>query len=200
VTSASGADAELSRGSVLLRPLEAADYPSLRRAELSANVALTWRYGGAHPSPESYAASLWDGVYSHFICFSVERALALGLFTVYDHDPSNRLAAFSAIRFVNDLRSRTEFLVGVYLAMQHAFAVGGVRKLYLETPSYNFENLRSFVTRKIFVVEGKLVDHQFRGGRYWDKYILAATPASLDLLNAVIRSISPQGEPSNVDL
>jgi len=186
VTLSQPTPATLQRGPVLLRPLEPGDYPSLRRVELSGKVVANWRHAGAHPPPESYATSLWDGVYAHFLCFSTERSLGLGLATIYEHDPVNRVAAFAAIRFEDDLRSRTEFLTGTYLAMNYAFQIASVRKLYMETPSYNYEHLRSLVKRGVLLEEGRLSEHKLQDGRYWDQHILAVTPASCEKLGELI--------------
>lgn len=180
------AESLLSDGIVLLRPVEPSDYPSLRRMELSEHAALSWRHNGIHPSPESYADNLWAGVHTHFLAFDTVTTTALGLLTTYDHNAVDRVACFAAFRFTSDLSARTHFLRAFYLAMRYAFEASSIRKLYLETPEYNYANLASLVKRGALTVEGRLIEHKLSRGRYWDQVILAATPTTLERLGDLI--------------
>jgi RimJ/RimL family protein N-acetyltransferase len=180
-------DPLLTAGNVLLRPVEPSDYPALRRVELSEQAVLSWRHSGAHPPPEAYSSALWEGVHSHFLAFDTTRNAALGLLTIYDHHPSDQIACFGAFRFESDLTSRIQFVQATYLAMRYAFEACSIRKLYLETPEYNFANLESLVKRGALIIEGRLAEHKLSRGRYWDQLILTATPQTLVQMETIVK-------------
>ena len=46
------------------------------------------------------------------------------------------------------------------------------RKLYAEVAGFNYAQFASAVPL-IFTEEGRLTDHDFYQGRYWDKHVLA---------------------------
>ena len=155
--------------------------------ELSEHAARSWRHGGTHPSPESYSETLWAGVLTHFLAFDTSTNGALGLLTTYDFHPTDRVACFAAFRFESDLVARTKFLEATYLAMRYAFEACNIRKLYLETPEYNYVNLESLVKRGVLAVEGRLAEHKLSRGRLWDQFILTATPESVKILEDLVR-------------
>jgi hypothetical protein len=160
------------------------DYGWLRQQELVASRDGSWRLGGQHPSPEHYAESLWLGVYCHFLGFQASdpNRECLGLATVYDVDLNSQVGYLAAVRFRHDLQSRADFLRVFAFTARYAFDTASLRKLYLDTPEYNFNALSSFVRRGVMTVEGCLVDRRFAGGRFWDQYILSLSrPQSAEL-------------------
>lgn len=60
----------------------------------------------------------------------------------------------------------------VRLFVDYLFDVWPFRKLYFELPEFNYQQFSS-VAEGPLRVEGRLVDHDYFGGRYWDRLILA---------------------------
>lgn len=175
------------RGSVMLRPIEVADYPVLRRLELSGALGARWRLLD-QPSPEHYASSLWDGVQAQHLAFDAATNQALGLITIYGMDTHNRVCRLAAARFENSLRSRMGFLSAFVLAVELTFTTYDIRKIYMDIPDFNFDPLRSFTTKGIMNVEGTLKEFRYYRGTYWDQHIVSIDSSGLAALIELLPS------------
>lgn len=172
------------RETVGTRAVEASDYPILRRLELSAQLGVRWRVVG-HPSPERYPSTLWDGVQAQHLVFDSIRNEGIGLVTVYDYDAHNRLCKVAAARFANGARVIAQFAIGFEAALQETFDSYDVRKIYLEVPDFNFGELRSLVSRKIFTLESTLKEYRYYANKYWDQHFLSIDRTGLRALTHV---------------
>jgi RimJ/RimL family protein N-acetyltransferase len=101
-----------------------------------------------------------------------KREEAIGLALVYRPNLQDGYAYAAAIRFASKATPLMPF--GLALFMDHVFTFWNFRKLYFETPEYNYAQFASGEGRW-FEIEGRLRAHRFYGGRYWDELILAIT-------------------------
>lgn len=177
-----GSQVDEYRTSLILRPVEAADDPLLRRLELSQELGATWRLID-HPSPEGYAASLWDGVQANYLAMDGRTGGGLGLFSVYGLDTHNRVCRLAAARFDRTARSGLIFLVAFDAVVGATFDTYDIRKIYLDVPAFNFDPIRSMVDRGIFQVEGLLREFRYYRGAHWDQYVLSLSRAGAELLH-----------------
>jgi hypothetical protein len=109
---------------------------------------------------------LWDSVLAQFIATPLDRDAALGLVTLYNARMADGwcyLAALSAPSAIGT----GQIVEGVYLLVEHAFGMWPLRKIYVEAAAYNVAQFESVVGR-YFCEEGRLADHVFYNGRYWD--------------------------------
>lgn len=156
---------------VSLQPVRAQDYEMLRMLELSEDLVPIWRHQGATPSPERWVESLWTGVLAQFIVVDIARKHPLGIVNVYSADFRHGHAYIAASKF--DLQRRsTLFLEGFALFVDYVFAVWNFRKLYMETSERNIGQFASAIG-PILCEEGRLREHLFFDGRYWDVLHLA---------------------------
>lgn len=157
--------------SVALRPLGPGDYEFLRNAEVSEELGPRWRFRGATPSPEMYAQSLWQGVTAQFVIVEAGSPRPIGLVSLYNVEHAQETAYFA----VADLRTgggATRVVQGAVLFLSYVFQVWNLRKVYVETYEYNLRQFASLKDR-LLIEEGRLRDHFFLGGRYWDLVTLA---------------------------
>jgi RimJ/RimL family protein N-acetyltransferase len=156
---------------ISLRPVRPADYDFIRSAELSDELGLRWRHRGATPSPEAFAHTLWAGVLTQYLVVANSDNRVLGLVCAYDADLRAGTCFIGFARF--DRRDRSPGLVeGVLLLTDHLFAHWPFRKLYGECLEFNLPEFGAGLG-PLLVEEGRLREHMFAGGRYWDLCYLA---------------------------
>ncbi len=63
-------------------------------------------------------------------------------------------------------------MFGAALFLEYVFRGWSFRKLYFELPEFNLAQFSRGVNR-LFVEEGRLREHLYYDGRFWDKVILA---------------------------
>lgn len=134
------------------------------------------RFGGATPSPEKVAASLWDSVLAQFVVDGVASRRPLGLVAVTSPNFRDGYAYVSAVA---PLREQGSGLVAeaVLLTFNYAFLTWPFRKIYMEVSETSYAAFRSGLGR-YFVEEGRLREHAFWDGRYADVVILAVYRAT----------------------
>lgn len=161
------------RGSrVALRPIEVADYPALRRAELSDELALRWRHHGRHDPPEAFGASLWLDSLFHFLAYDIRTSDIIGIVSSYSPYWEGGSCYLAAARIGDQSRMGSKMVGAVALAIDYIFNGWPIRKIYFETAEYNFVQFDGAVGR-FLEEEGRLREHVFLNGRYWDQIILA---------------------------
>jgi RimJ/RimL family protein N-acetyltransferase len=156
---------------VYLRPLTAGDYPYLQRVETSTELAFRWRLRGATPSPEQWAQTLWHQVLAQYLVVAELHQKPIGLVTVYRPNFQDGHAYLSAVRFER-ARASPLMILGVSLFVRYVFTSWNFRKLYMELPEFNLSQFESGLGR-YFELEGRLRDHFYFAGRYWDQLTLA---------------------------
>ena len=156
---------------VTLRPVRHADYDAIRLAELSDELGVRWRHRGATPSPEAFAQALWAGVLVQYLVVDNDDHSLVGIVSAYNADLQSGTCHMGFARFDPDDRS-PGLIEGVLLVADHLFTHWTFRKVYGETLEFNLANLGG-VLGPLLVEEGRLRDHAFAGGRYWDLVHLA---------------------------
>jgi RimJ/RimL family protein N-acetyltransferase len=153
-----------------LRPLSAVDYEPLYRMLVTGDNAWRWRFRGATPSPDEFVGLLWANSLVSFVL--VDRAgQAVGFSQVYGHDFRSG-TAYLGLALDAQYRQRPHVLETAIMLLDYTFATWNLRKLYLEVPEWNLEQLAGGIGR-YFVEEGRLREHEYLDGRYWDVVVLA---------------------------
>jgi len=156
---------------VLLRPLRASDYEYVQTAETTGELAARWRFHGATPGPQEWVERTFAGVLAQYLVFTSPSAPPIGIVTAYEAHFEHGHAKLAAARLAEDERSPA-MIVAVSLLIRHVFACWNLRKLYMDVPEYNLAQFESLIGR-YFQEEGRLVDHVYFGGQYWDQVTLA---------------------------
>lgn len=160
----------LGNSRVRLRPVEPSDYPHIYRSELSERLGPIWRHRGGTPSFESFTASLWAGVVAQYLVVRRDDPTPLGIVSLYEPDSTNGHAKLAAARF-SDTIDR-EFVEAVAMFIEHCFSSWPLRKIYLEVPEYNLHQMAGLIG-PLIIEEGRLREHLFKLGRWWDFVTLA---------------------------
>lgn len=157
---------------IALRPVTPDDYQWLYLGEVSGELGSHWRIRGGTPSPEDYVQLVWQGVLAQFLVVRHdEPERPLGLVVAYDAHHSNGYASVAVVRFDRE-PGDLSVLEATILFFDYLFTSFAFRKLYLETPAYRVDQFGSAVG-DLIIEEGRLVDHSFHDGRYWDEHLLA---------------------------
>lgn len=169
---------ELATARVRLRVIEPSDLTALYRAELDGSMIHRWRFGSSTPSPEQYAARLWQGVHSQYLILdstapSSERPI--GMVTSYGFDPVNGFCNVAAMRLHDGVLASALFVEGCALFFDSLFMGAPLRKLYFEAPEYNLPEFQTAIRIELMEEEARLKNHRFFRDRYWDQVILAIT-------------------------
>ena len=156
---------------ITLRPVRHVDYDAIRSAELSDELGVRWRHRGATPSPEAFAQALWAGVLVQYLVIDNDDHRLLGLVSAYNADLQSGTCHLGFARF-DPTDHSPGVIEGVLLVADHLFSHWTFRKLYGETLEFNLANLGG-VLGPLLTEEGRLREHAFAGGRYWDLVHLA---------------------------
>ena len=160
-------------GSLVLRPVEPSDMSGLYRWATDLEDGYRWRFGGSTPSPEQFGQALWTDVLCHYVLVD-EGAAALR------SDPKAYVACYGAnlkngYAYIGVQGPRVDGvslapMVGILQLIEHVFNSWPFRKLYAEVPEFNVESLKSALD--LMRVEGRLTDHVWARGRFWDELIV----------------------------
>jgi RimJ/RimL family protein N-acetyltransferase len=129
------------------------------------------RFGGATPSPEKVASTLWESVLAQFVIEGKGSEDPLGLLTITSPNFREGFAYISALGSA-DAQGTGLIAEGVLLGFHYAFSTWPFRKIYMETGEDSYESFRSGLGR-FFVEEGRLRQHMYWNRRWRDVFILA---------------------------
>jgi RimJ/RimL family protein N-acetyltransferase len=129
------------------------------------------RFGGATPSPEKIASSLWESVLAQFIIEGVCLKEALGLVAITSPNFRDGFAYVSALGSV-EAQGSGRIAEGVLLGFNYVFTTWPFRKIYMEATEESYHAFKSGLGR-FFSEEGRLREHVFWNGRYVDLLTLA---------------------------
>lgn len=159
-----------------LRPITHSDYEFLRGAELDPAIVHRWRFQGHVPSPEEYLARLWQGSYAQFIVEHVsESPRPIGLVSAYQYDPQHGWAYLAVLRFGSGIVESAMTLEGLAMFVDYLFKTAPIRRLYAQCVEYNVDSFESLIRAGVLVEEGRLHEHRFFAGRFWDELIFVLT-------------------------
>jgi RimJ/RimL family protein N-acetyltransferase len=168
-----------------LRPVVPEDWRFLYDLSNQPSIGVTWRYSGAHVSPEEFQASMWSDVLAQFIITAVDNPDPLGVAAVRSPDFRNHHAHFAGALAPHCMGSGWP-LEGMLLFLDYVFATWPFRRLYFESIDYIADRYGSFAERYM-QLEGRLEEHMFRGGSYRDLLIYSLTREQFDVLAARLR-------------
>lgn len=117
-------------------------------------------------------ASLWADVLALFIAERRSDGAPIGYLSATRADFRNghcHMSVFAAERFQRSLYPAE----GAALFMVHVMRLYPFRKIYFELPEFNATELAHSL-RSVAKVEGRLLDHEYHDGRYWDLLIASA--------------------------
>jgi len=163
--------APLSTRRVTLRTIGPRDLPFLYALATDPEVGYRWRYRGATPSPEQFAGELWQGVLCQYLVARTDGGAPVGLVSAYQADLANR-TCYVALLGDKAHDASGLLLESALLFVTYLFHTWDLRQVYAEVPGYTYSSFASGVGR-YFREEGRLVDHSFHAGRFWDLHILA---------------------------
>lgn len=150
---------------VRLEPLLPKHYDFVYGMIADDDVAWRWRYRGAIPSRETMVAHMWDGVAVQKLVVAMDKNAMAGVVSLYNHNVRSGNAYIAAIAHPRYLRAG---LVpeGAAALVDYGFAVLGLRKIYVEALEFNAGQFRTL--NRVAVEEGRLRQHEYHDGRYWD--------------------------------
>lgn len=153
---------------VRLVPLTA-QYEGEALALYTSGAHLTrYRLRGATPSPEAFRQALWDRVLAQFVV--VGDGKVLGLVSAFQADLRNRHAHIAVVARAD--APPGVGMEGTALLIEHLFTEFDLRKVYAEVMVPNGAAFGSGAGR-VFVVEGRLTDHEYLDGEYHDMLVMA---------------------------
>jgi RimJ/RimL family protein N-acetyltransferase len=161
----------LSSRRLRLRPIRERDRAFLYDLMTSPESGGRVRFGGATPSPEKVASSLWESVLAQFVVEGIASNEQLGLVAVASANFRDRFAYLSALG-APSVQGSGLMAEAVLLAFHYSFLTWPFRKIYMEATEESFHRFRSALGI-FFQEEGRLREHCFWNGRYLDVLILA---------------------------
>jgi RimJ/RimL family protein N-acetyltransferase len=154
-----------------LVPVTPAFHDALYRLSVTDPNSFRWRYHGSIPPKDVFERSLYAGVLVQFAMISNESTNQLaGLVVAYNADPQSDYCFLAAVA---DRKLGAGVLEGVALFAYYLLLHWPLRKIYLETQEYNVAQFQSAVASGLLKEEGRLKEHQFFAGRYWDRITYA---------------------------
>lgn len=154
---------------IRLRSIEDFDIPELYRLTSSSAVSDRWRFRGATPGLEEFAATLFHNTLSQFVVEDA-RGRLIGHVTAYEPDFRNRHAAF-AVMTAEEVWGTGVGMEASALFLFHLFETWDLRKVYCEVIEHNMPFFASAL-RRYGSCEGILKAHEFSRGTYRDVYLL----------------------------
>jgi RimJ/RimL family protein N-acetyltransferase len=163
----------LAAGRCGLRPVLPADYEYLYRLLVGPGLGLRWRLRGVTPTPQDFPAYLGQGVLVQYIAEDRQSRQPVGLVTAYNADFVNG-HAFVAMALDPGVQRCGWSMLSLLLFVDHVFGAFNFRKLYFEVPAFNLGQFGTAIG-KALEEEGRLRDHEWFDGRYWDRVYLSLT-------------------------
>ncbi|MEM9557475.1 MAG: GNAT family protein [Acidobacteriota bacterium] len=156
---------------VALRPLTESDRGFLYELMTDPRAGGRVRFGGATPSPDKVAASLWDSVLAQFVIVGRDSGAPLGLAALTSPRFRDGHCYLSALG--HPRAQRTGLVAeGVFLTCNYAFLTWPLRKIYMESTEQSLAHFDGGLDI-LFTEEGRLREHAFWNGEYQDVSILA---------------------------
>ena len=156
---------------VNLRPLAPPDYEWLYVLSSLPEVSSRWRFRGSTPSPEVFRAALWSNCDVQLIVEAADGSGPLGLLQLVDRDDRSGYAGVNMILRPDFMRRGWPF-EGIAIFVEYVFRCWALRKLYFHTVSFNATQFQSAIGT-LLTEEGRLRDHEYHDGKYFDLLILA---------------------------
>lgn len=155
----------------LLRPVLPGDYGYVYELETTGDALVTYRHRGRVPSFETAMRSLTEGVLTQLLVVHRRDGVPLGLVNAHSANHRDGHVELAVIRDA-ERHEVPAFFEGLFLFIDYLFEVWPIRVVYAHSIEFNYAHIASGAGAA-FVVEGRLRNHTFHGGRHWDLLILA---------------------------
>ncbi len=156
---------------VYLRAVLPDEYEDLYLRETSGALASRGGLEGTTPAFDEWLRQRSASTLARFVVLGDADHRRLGLVSLFNADMRNGHAHLALSSF-DATRPSPLVMMGCGLFIEYAFSCWPLNKLYLDVADYNLEQFSSGVGR-LFEAEGRLKDHHYLDGRYWDHHILA---------------------------
>jgi RimJ/RimL family protein N-acetyltransferase/acyl carrier protein len=154
-----------------LRPIRTDDHLFLYGLATSPDLGWRLRSRGLPLSGDEFVKGLYEGVLAQFVVDDMQVGQRVGLVQAADVNLIDGHARVSAV--VTPERIGTGWIVeALGLFADYLFATFPLRKLVAEVPAFAWPALASG-DGGAFAVEGRLQDHRYASGRWWDVYLVA---------------------------
>jgi RimJ/RimL family protein N-acetyltransferase len=154
-----------------LRPLAPPDHQALYAIAIDDGINFRWRFRGIVPNFDQFVQSLHQNdLLAQFVVCGLRTPQPVGMVVAYGADPRNSFAHVGAI-VAPKYGGRGIGAEAVVLFMQYLFQNWPFRKLYFDVVEFNLAQFASI--SKVGNEEGRLKEHTYFDGRYWDNVILA---------------------------
>jgi RimJ/RimL family protein N-acetyltransferase len=156
---------------VRLRPISDRDRVFLYELMTAPDAGGRVRFGGATPSPDKVASSLWESVLAQFLIEGTSSEEPLGLLAITSPNFREGFAYVSALG-IAEAQGTGLIAEGVLLGFHYAFSTWPFRKIYMEAGEDSYDAFQSGLGQ-FFVEEGRLRQHMYWNRRWRDVFILA---------------------------
>jgi RimJ/RimL family protein N-acetyltransferase len=151
---------------VRLRPVMPSDHEYLYALATHPDMTMRWRYRGASVSYDTFLQHLWANTLVHFVIERKDGGQRLGYIQAFDAAERHGWCHFAVM--LDPMLERSGWAVECLpLFLNYVFTVWPMRKLYAVVLESNYPELASGAG-EWFVVEGRLEEHEYYDGRYWD--------------------------------
>lgn len=161
---------------VALRAVRLDDELAIQELENHPRNLRRWRNGGRVVPPGSPSSSA--GVFVRLLAIDLESQKMAALLVAYDPDIANGHCSFAILAAPSYHQSSVPG-EGLALFLNYLFSTWPLRKVYAEVAEYNFSQFET-IADSLFTIEGRLEEHLYMEGRYWDKLILSMTRPQFD--------------------
>jgi RimJ/RimL family protein N-acetyltransferase len=154
-----------------LVPLGSEHHRALYRLSISEQTSFRWRYRGALPHFDAFVQTINSNVLTQFVVVpNSDPQKLVGLVVAYDANFQDGHVYLAAI---SDTKHGAAAAESVGLILRYLFLLWPLKKVYLESPDFNVFQFKSAIEIGLFQEEGRLKDHRYYDGRYWDYLVFA---------------------------
>lgn len=186
MTEQANLDSSLRSRHTHLAPVQPSDVPLLYAEELGAD-GFRWRFRGTTPSPEVHARSLWEDVLFTQVVRSNETGAAVALATLYRPNLAHGYVYFALLSFER-FKMTGLALEGAAVVISHAFRTWNLRKIYIDTLGFNYDQFGSLVPW-LLEEEGRLSECEYYDGRFWDRVLLTLNRSTWEAQSARVQRV-----------
>ena len=156
---------------VRLRPVLPEDAAFLYSLVMDQTTGVRWRTRGVVPSFEIFVRELWVDVLTQFVVEDIRSNAPVGHVVAYGADLANGWA-YLGVAVPAGLMRTGVGIRAANLFVNYLFSTWNFRKLYAETPQYNYSTVSS-AQGTGFVLEGHLRENSWYDGRFHDLFLVA---------------------------
>ena len=155
----------LSTKRTILRSLHPGDYPFLYDVAVSGESGWRYRFRGATPSPESFSTHVWDGVLAQYVAVGRDSSEVIGLVSLFGYNFRGRHCSLAALAM--PAFQGSGLLIEAAIALiDYGFRTWELHKIYVEALEFNVSQFSR--VGDLLVEEGRLVEHEWCEGIWWD--------------------------------